>query len=563
MLRIRQTWFYHIGVIMQGFRKFIIALTALLMIISVPLAAAQMTVRWEWLLDDPDVTAYRYQLDGEEPDGWTVVSGDTDSVEFTGLDADKAYTLYVQRSYDGEHWSASAASTAEMEEPAPAVEEPVAEEPIVRTYEYAGYTLTATISTGSTVLGYPSFVSDSDATAFIALENGRYGYGDMGVVYSLEGDGTALFTYPETFAKETVAAEIDRLVEDLIAYITPAPAPEPVPEPAPAVEEPVAEEPIVRTYEYGGYSLVATIDTGATLLEYPSFVTDDEENGFFAVENSKYGLADLGVVYSFGEPGNVTLTYPEEYSKETVAAELDILVEDLIAYITAPVEVAEPQPAEEPAAAEEPVAEEPVAETEAPAEEEAPAPAEESGSGFAFSLLFRGGVMSAFDESFRFNGDIFAEAGIGLGFDNIITMGEHFGLGLRSDIVVDFLPKYGWDCYSNDVLEYFNVMNYAEIVSADLKLMMDVASGPVDLYLGGGAGFAIGNPHTLFTDYLGMGTIGKGAMEFSMDWFASGTAGVRFYLGNVFSFGVEANYRYMVNAQRHLGSADVVLGFTF
>ena len=41
---------------MQRFKKLIIALIAVLMIISVPLAAAEMSVRWEWALDDPDAT---------------------------------------------------------------------------------------------------------------------------------------------------------------------------------------------------------------------------------------------------------------------------------------------------------------------------------------------------------------------------------------------------------------------------------------------------------------------------------------------------------------------------
>ena len=143
-------------------------------------------------------------------------------------------------------------------------------------------------------------------------------------------------------------------------------------------------------------------------------------------------------------------------------------------------------------------------------------------------------------------------------------MGDAASFGLRSDISVNLFPVLTKMAGVYDgMLLIASIPSCSVLGSIDLKLMMDVASGPVDLYLGGGAGFAIGNPHTLFTDYLGMGTIGKGAMEFSMDWFASGTAGVRFYLGNVFSFGVEANYRYMVNAQRHLGSADVVLGFTF
>ena len=72
-----------------------------MMILSVPLAAAEMTVRWAWTLDDPDVTAYRYQVGGENPDSWTILPADTDSLELSGLDAAGEYTLYLQRSYDG------------------------------------------------------------------------------------------------------------------------------------------------------------------------------------------------------------------------------------------------------------------------------------------------------------------------------------------------------------------------------------------------------------------------------------------------------------------------------
>ena len=64
---------------MQRIRKLAIVLLAVFFIGLAPLAAAEMTVSWEWLLDDPDVTAYRYQLGGEDPDNWTVVSADTNT----------------------------------------------------------------------------------------------------------------------------------------------------------------------------------------------------------------------------------------------------------------------------------------------------------------------------------------------------------------------------------------------------------------------------------------------------------------------------------------------------
>ena len=90
-------------------RRILVLLSALLILSS--LSAGTMTAEWEWLLDDPDVTVYRYQLDGEDPDGRTKESGDTDSVTIENLDAEKEYTLYLQRSYDGVNWSGSAKCT--------------------------------------------------------------------------------------------------------------------------------------------------------------------------------------------------------------------------------------------------------------------------------------------------------------------------------------------------------------------------------------------------------------------------------------------------------------------
>ena len=125
---------------MQRIKKLAIVLLAVFFVCLAPLAAAEMTVSWEWLLDDPDVTAYRYQLGGEDPDNWTVVSADTNTYEVSGLDPYQSYTLFLQRSYDGVNWSASASSTAEAilvatDAPEPVVEEVVApvveEEPAV------------------------------------------------------------------------------------------------------------------------------------------------------------------------------------------------------------------------------------------------------------------------------------------------------------------------------------------------------------------------------------------------------------------------------------------------
>ena len=105
----------------------------MLISLSMLFAAQEMSVTWEWLLDDPEVNYYRYQLNGTEDDGWTVVSGDTGVYVAEGLDPYADYTLYLQRSYDGINWSESGVSTAKaLLEAAPVVEEVVAEpEPVV------------------------------------------------------------------------------------------------------------------------------------------------------------------------------------------------------------------------------------------------------------------------------------------------------------------------------------------------------------------------------------------------------------------------------------------------
>ena len=253
--------------------------------------------------------------------------------------------------------------------------------------------------------------------------------------------------------------------------------------------------------------------------------------------------------YAFGEAGEVTVSYPEIYSKETVAAELDKLVADLIAYIT-------------PAAV-------PVTEPEVPAviplTPIAPAEVVEDESLFAFSLLVRGGVLSSFDDTFTFDGRIFADLGLGFDFSHLISAGENFGIGLRSDLDLNFLPKETGKWNLENPLDYFNVFVYGEMVSLDLKVMMEFTAGPADIYIGGGAGFAIGNPfdNPAIEDYLALGTFDIGKVRFSMDWFASATAGVRFYTSDLFSIGAEVNYRYMVESQKHMGSAGIILGFTF
>ncbi len=197
---------------------------------------------------------------------------------------------------------------------------------IDKVYSYGGYTLSAVIIPGSVTISYPQTATAEDVETFIAAENEKYDLGSMGVRYTLPESGVAVFTYPETIDAETVAAELDTLVSDLIEYVTPAPA---------VVEVVMPEtEPVVKDYSYGGYALSATILPGVVTVTYPSAATEADVEAFIAAENEKYDLGSMGVRYTLPESGVAVFTYPETIDTETVAAELDTLVSDLISYIS-------------------------------------------------------------------------------------------------------------------------------------------------------------------------------------------------------------------------------------
>ena len=90
-----------------------IALLIALVLIPATLFAVPVVVTWEWMLEDPMVTTFRYQIDGEADDQWTVVDASVTSYTVRGLDGSKSHTLYLQQSYDGKYFSASALSVSE------------------------------------------------------------------------------------------------------------------------------------------------------------------------------------------------------------------------------------------------------------------------------------------------------------------------------------------------------------------------------------------------------------------------------------------------------------------
>ncbi len=109
-------------------KKKFLTLLALLVLLPVMAFATEVVITWEWMLDDPQITGFRYQLDGEDPDNWTVVDGMTSSCSIQHLDGSKEYTLYLQQTYDGVNWSPSAISVAMPLYSAEEIEAPIVEE---------------------------------------------------------------------------------------------------------------------------------------------------------------------------------------------------------------------------------------------------------------------------------------------------------------------------------------------------------------------------------------------------------------------------------------------------
>jgi hypothetical protein len=221
-------------------RKFITVFAALILLPAF-LFAVPVVVTWEWLLEDPLVTTFRYQVDGEKEDNWTVVDSSVTSYTERGLDGTVDHTLYLQQSYDGEHFSGSAASVAEAmfppeeevpvvaSEPAPATEEIVAEEPA------------------------------PVAEEVVAEE-------------------------PAPVAEELVAEEPAPVAEELVAE-----------EPAPVAEELVAEEPVAAAEE------VAVV-AEEPAAETPLLVAEEPVEEKKKAESRSRTTLTLGGTFNFQDP---------------------------------------------------------------------------------------------------------------------------------------------------------------------------------------------------------------------------------------------------------------------
>ena len=86
--------------------------TAMILSLSLSLSCSPLlaaNIRWQW--NDVDATSYRWQLDGEAEDGWTVVDGNTLHADTPDLDSSRINRFYIQSSHDGLSWSDSFVET--------------------------------------------------------------------------------------------------------------------------------------------------------------------------------------------------------------------------------------------------------------------------------------------------------------------------------------------------------------------------------------------------------------------------------------------------------------------
>ena len=554
---------------------------AIVLCISLPLSAAKMmNVTWQWLLNDPYVTSYRYQLDGENEDGWTVVSADTDTYVAVGLDPYKDYTLYLQCTYDGSVWSESAKSTAyallEYVEVPAVVEEPVVEEaPVVAPvisgsaeFEVFGFVVENSWNDGEFVAqtAINGILTEDDVRGFALYEIDKYGsFLTDNVSVEFIPDGLKL-----AFPKEIDPSEyISVFKSDIEEYVSKLFAPvEVVEEPAP-VEEPVIAEVVPMTADFTvfGYKVLNSWVPGTftSVSETKGLLYESDVKGFAQYEIGKYGDFLLENVAIEFIPDGFVLTYPEAVDPSGYIAQYKSDIEEYVATLFTAVEVVE-----EPAPVEEPAVEEPVVPT-APLEPVAvdvPKPAEvvevvvspkaEKISSYKFKL----GV--GFGSEFGINNKvdyvtIFPRLAFTADFQNVFTVSK-LGFGARLDLSGVFKPLDG-TFIGHEFKFFLNGNNWAVDAMIDAKLMAYVNLNKVQLYVGGGIGYSIGS-HNLY-----MNTHTSDNMVFGFDTATalSAVVGLDWNISEKFSLTLEGNYRYFFQSpsKAQTFAATIGMGFKF
>ena len=321
-------------------------------------------------------------------------------------------------------------------------------------------------------------------------------------------------------------------------------------------------------------------------IDYPYTLTEDGQKIVFdTVKNEILAYVD----YYLAKAVEEAVAEPETVAEPEVVAIAPEVVEEPEEAVIAAEVIEEPEvvaevPAEEEKAEEAvvPAVEEEIvvakAESEEPKSEETAAPIEEAVApptvslSFdvvidvdryepSFNMLFTGGVATDVSLAPEFVLDgTYPRVGLAMEFQNILSS-SWFGIGLRSDLSAILIPRdKNWANMPTSFNELFAGNIYVD-ASVDAKLMAYFGNDVFDLYLGGGLGYSVFYPQlgASAADYgHSLGAVGL----FESAWFASGNAGLRFMLNDTLSIGAEVNYRYLIPAEKHSASADIVFGIS-
>ena len=228
-----------------------------------------------------------------------------------------------------------------------AVPEEVSTQPLTKTFSYAGYEATLTAYTGKAIVEYPTFVTDQEIYAAAQAAYNAYTAYLADVYIKVVEAGKAEITYPETYgqaefdlAVSLLEKELPSYLESLFATSEPEVEAEAVAETAAEAEQEetvetteAQETPLTKTFSYRGYEATITAYTEKAIVEYPTFVTDQEVYAAAEAACQAYGNYLDNVYLQIVEPGKAIITYPETYGEKEFNLAVSVLEVDLPFYI--------------------------------------------------------------------------------------------------------------------------------------------------------------------------------------------------------------------------------------
>ncbi len=590
----------------------VIFIAILLITVVLPLSARKaMTVTWQWVLSDSAVTAYRYQMNDEKDGEWTVVDGTTSSFTAIGLDPYMDYTLYLQASYDGLHWSESATCVAyavlsvddvpvvdesvvlpyegelKVDEVEPQVEEPAVEpatEPIteveetpepsiVRTIFYVyGYGVRNEWSEGyfkSEVIE-DGIVTPSDILGFIEYEKEKYPDVFTSVNYDLIDNGFILTFDNALYDGSLIVGQYGDDLEEYIKLVT-----------TPQEEAPVVESADFVIYDYTLHNTFdGTLFTSVLDDEYRDIVYTEDIEAFVEYEAEKYPVLTECFAVEKIEKGMLVLSVPSVLDFNLFVGEYKAEIIEFVTWYLTTLEKSEEtvvEVVEEPPVVEEaPVEEVPLENVEveiqidaAAVEEEAKIPLAPSSVG---ARLLESQSLSSLKPSFTLGFNLGAEWGfvdgsvtgfprfaLTLEGRNLINTGK-FGFGVRGDISSLLIPhKWIEDGYSFNLTNLFSSSEFGFDITADVKAMAYYNLDKTTFYFGLGAGYTIAS-----ADYTTTHTMQKlFSDKFNSAVIMTGVLGLDLRLGNHAAFTLESYSRAFIFNEVKSGTVGASIGMNF